>query len=74
MENKYYLWLNIRRNIEDTEEDIENILGPCAGSGAGFGSRDLSYYFNSINSLYSAVKKVRSLPRQIKCRAYEGKQ
>lgn len=69
---RYYLALSFGGDTGTIEEEIYNLLGISDGSGAGFGKRDLSYYFNNKNSLRAAVRKVRRLRRKIKCEAWEN--
>lgn len=69
---RYYLVVSFRcGDIWKTEEEVEKILGRAPGSGCGFGTRDLSYYFNHLGSLKSAVRKVRRMGKKIKCEAWE---
>jgi len=71
MTKEYYLEVSFNAGMDYgiIQDEIEDLLGYSDGSGYGFGRRDLSYTFHNLNSLRSAVKKVRSLPRQIKCSA-----
>ena len=69
--DRYYLCVSFRGPCE-IEEEIEELLGRAPGSGSGFGSRDLSYYFNHLGSLKAAVRKVRRMPRKVRCEAWEN--
>jgi len=71
MKDKYYLDLSFSGDIWKIQKEVEELLGLSDGSGCGFGYRDLSYYFNHKNSLYAAARKVRRMPRRIRCTAYE---
>lgn len=73
MNYKYYLHISYQAglNYDVIQNEIESVLGRCSGSGYGFGCRDLTWYFNNIRSLKSAVKKARALPRKITCKAWE---
>lgn len=70
---KYYLAVSYEAGMDYgiIQGEIENILGYSDGSGYGFGRRDLTWNFNNIRSLKSAVKKVRALRRRVKCQAWE---
>lgn len=71
MENKYYLVVSFRSgDIWEIQAEVENILGRSSGSGCGFGA-DMSYWFNHLGSLKAAVRKVRRMPRKIKCEAWK---
>jgi len=70
---EYYLSLSFGGDIWKIQREIESILGECNGSGFCFvdGKRDLSYDFTDKRSLFSAVRKVRRMPRRIKCKAWD---
>lgn len=71
---EYYLLLSFNANDDmwDIEDEIKDVLGRYSdGSGCGFGRRDLSYYYDNLNSLRAAVRKVRRMPRRIKCEAWD---
>ena len=72
MSKSYYLSLSFScGEIWKIEEEIEKVLGNCDGSGYGFGARDMSYRFNNKQSLLASVRKVRRMPRRIKCEAWD---
>ena len=71
MEKTYRLGLYFKHNIEEIERKIIKLLGISDASGSGFGQRDLAYYFDNKNSLYTAVKKIKKLSMKVKCEAYD---
>ena len=73
MAKKYYICVSYQAGLDYgiIQNEIEDLLGSSDGSGYGFGGRDLTWNFNNIRSLKSAIRKVRSLPRRIKCQAWE---
>lgn len=73
-EKFYYLLLSFSAsNMWEIEDEIKKVLGRSSdGSGCGFGTRDLSYYYKNLNSLKAAVRKVRAMPRRIKCEAWDN--
>jgi hypothetical protein len=68
---EYYLEISFNAGMDYgiIQDEAEDLLGYSNGSGYGFGRRDLSYTFHDLNSLKAAVRKVRRLPRRIKCSA-----
>lgn len=70
---EYYLSLTFGGDVWKIQDEVEEILGDSSGSGFCLmtGKRDLSYDFNNLSSLKAAVRKVRRMPRRIKCEAWD---
>ena len=61
------------KDVWKVQEEIENILGYSNGSGFDLSThkRDLSYDYECINMLKSDVRRIRKIPRRIKCEVWK---
>lgn len=54
----YRLGIAIDDNTSGIEDKLFDIFGYSDGSGSGFGTRDLAYYFSTLPKAMDAFKKV----------------
>lgn len=64
------LRLTVEYELDDNYKDVESLIDKAVGktsdgSGAGFGSRDLGYYFKTTKSLTKPLSRMINLARKL---------